>query len=150
MSIIDVCRKVARERNARTVLRFVPKTSHQSNGFVEAVHGHIQGLARCYQTQIETKHWRTTFSNFTCHSMCNSLRWICSLKIHSATRRQTPFQYLLGTPYVSPLCMFGESVFALIPHHEVRAVKLTNRWISGCWWRCIVRRTLGGEETWFA
>ena len=28
MSIIDVCRKVARERNARTVLRFAPKTSH--------------------------------------------------------------------------------------------------------------------------
>ena len=53
MSIIDVCRKVARERNARTVLRFAQK-SHQSNGFVEAVHGHIQGLARCYQTQIET------------------------------------------------------------------------------------------------
>ena len=46
-----------------------------------------------------------------------------------------PFQYLLGTPYVSPLCMFGESVFALIPDHEVRAAKLTNRWISGCWWR---------------
>ena len=39
MSIIDACRKVARERNARTVLRFAPKTSHQSNGFVEAVHG---------------------------------------------------------------------------------------------------------------
>ena len=54
MSIIDVCRKVARERNARTVSRFAPKTSHQSNGFVEAVHGHTQELARCYQTQIET------------------------------------------------------------------------------------------------
>ena len=54
MSIIDVCRKVARERNARTVLRFAPKTSHQSNGFIEAVHGQIQGLARCFQTQIET------------------------------------------------------------------------------------------------
>ena len=54
MSIIDVCGKVARERNARTVLRFAPKTSHQSNGFVEAVHGYIQGLARFYQTQIET------------------------------------------------------------------------------------------------
>ena len=26
--------------------------------------------------------------------------------------------------------MFGESVFALIPDHEVRAAKLTNRWIS--------------------
>ena len=33
------------------------------------------------------------------------------------------------------LCMFGESVFALIPDHEVRAAKLTNRWISGCWWK---------------
>ena len=42
MGIIDVCRKVARERNARTVLRFAPKTSHQSNGFVEAVHGHMR------------------------------------------------------------------------------------------------------------
>ena len=31
--------------------------------------------------------------------------------------------------------MFGESVFALTPDHEVRAAKLTNRWISGCWWR---------------
>ena len=30
--------------------------------------------------------------------------------------------------------MLGESVFALIPDHEVREPKLTNRWISGCWW----------------
>ena len=36
--------------------------------------------------------------------------------------------------HVSPLCTFGESVFALMPDHEVRAAKLTNRWISGCWW----------------
>ena len=28
MSIIDVCRKVARERKARTMLRFASKTSH--------------------------------------------------------------------------------------------------------------------------
>ena len=47
---------------------------------------------------------------------------------------RTPFQYLLETPYVSPLCIFCESVFALIPDHEVRAAKLTNRWISGRWW----------------
>ena len=32
------------------------------------------------------------------------------------------------------LCMLGESVFGLIPDHEVRAAKLTNRWISGSWW----------------
>ena len=31
--------------------------------------------------------------------------------------------------------MFGESVFAFIPDHEVRAAKLANRWISGWWWR---------------
>ena len=30
--------------------------------------------------------------------------------------------------------MFGESVFALIPDHEVRAANLTNRLISCCWW----------------
>ena len=47
---------------------------------------------------------------------------------------RTPFQYLLGTPYVSPLFMLSESVFALISDHEMRAAKLTNRWISGCWW----------------
>ena len=29
--------------------------------------------------------------------------------------------------------MYGESVLALIPDHGVRAAKLTNRWISGCW-----------------
>ena len=36
--------------------------------------------------------------------------------------------------YVSPLCMFEESVFALIRDHEVRAAKLMNRWIRGSWW----------------
>ena len=50
MSIIDVCRKLARERKARSVLRFASKTCHQSS---RSMHGHIQGLARCYQTQIE-------------------------------------------------------------------------------------------------
>ena len=48
--------------------------------------------------------------------------------------------------------MFGESVFALIPDHEVRAAKLTeqvDQWfLVGT--RCIVGRTPGGNETWFA
>ena len=34
------------------------------------------------------EHGRTTFINFTCHTICNSLRWIGSLNFHSATRRQ--------------------------------------------------------------
>ena len=60
--------------------------------------------------------------------------WICSLKIHSETRRQNPFPYSFRSPCVSLLCMFSASVFAVIPDHEVRAAKLTNRWTSGCWW----------------
>ena len=138
-------RKVARERNARTVLRFAPKTSHQSNGFVEAVHGHIQGLARCYQTQIETN----TGMQLSAISPASpfAMRYAGYVLSRFTVRPdgRTPFQHLLGTPCVSPLCMFGESVFALIPDHEVRAAKLTFRWISGCgdemhrltntWWR---------------
>ena len=104
VSIIDVCRKVGRERNARTVLRFAPITSHQSNGFVQAVHGHIQGLARCYQTQIETTTGLTTFSHFTSHSIYNSLRWIFSLKIHNATRRQNPIPIFALNSHMYHFC----------------------------------------------
>ena len=134
MSIIDVCRKVARERNARTVWRFAPKTSHQSNWFVEAVQGHIQGLARCYQTQIETN----TGIQLSAISLAIpfAIRYAGFVLSRFTVRPdgRTQFPYLLGTPYVSLSCMFGESVIALIPNHEVRAAKLTNRWISGCWW----------------
>ena len=91
MSIIDVCRKVARERNARTVLRFAPKTKSSEQRVCRSSVRTDTGLARCYQTQIETStHWYTAFSNFICLSICNSLRWICALKIDSATRRQNP------------------------------------------------------------
>ena len=118
--------------HARTVLRFAPKTSHQSNGFVEAVHGHIQGVARCYQTQIET----IIGVQLSAISLAIPFRYVGVVLSRFTVRPdgRTPFQYLLGTPYVSFVCMFGESVFALIPDHEVRAAKLTNRWISGCWW----------------
>ena len=127
MSIIDVSRKVAREMKARTVLRFAPKTSHQSNGFVEAAHGHIQGLVRCCQTQIAT-------NTGTQHSAISpAIRFAvrhAGFALSRFTVRpdgRTPFQYLHGTPYVSPLCMFDESVFALIPDQAVRAAKLMNR-----------------------
>ena len=102
MSILDVCRKVARERKARTLSRFAPKTSHQSSGFVEAVHGHIQGLARCYQTQIETN---TGIQHSAISpSISDSLRWICSLKIHSTTRRQNPIPIFARNSNVSLFC----------------------------------------------
>ena len=131
VSIIDMCRKVACERNARTVLRFAPKTGHQSNRFVEAVHGHIQGLARYYQTQIETNTGIQLSAISPAFPFAIRYAGFFLSRFTVRLDGRTPFQYLLGTPYVSPLCMFGESVFALIPDHEVRAAKLTNRWISG-------------------
>ena len=134
MRIIDVCRNVARERNARTVLRFAPRTSHHSNGFVEAVHGHIQGLARCCQTQIETNTGIQLSAISPAIPLAIRYAGLVLSRFTVRPDGRTPFQYLLGTPYVSLLCMFGESAFALIPDHEVRAAKLTNRWISGCWW----------------
>ena len=115
------------------MLRFASKTSHQINGSVEAVHGHIQGLARCYQTQIETNTGvqLSAFSLSNPFAICDAGFVVSRFTVRPDGR--TPFQYLLGTPYVTFLCMIGESVFALIPDHELRAANLTNRWISGSW-----------------
>ena len=98
MSIIDVCRTLARDRKARTLLRFAPapKTSHQSNGFVEAVYGHIQGLARCYQTHVETN----TCMQLSATSLAIpfSVRYDGFVLTRFTVRidGRTPFQYLLG------------------------------------------------------
>ena len=54
-----VCRKVARERNARTMLRFAPKKGHQSNGFVEAV----RGTSTMLPDTNRNEHWHAAFSN---------------------------------------------------------------------------------------
>ena len=121
MSIIDVCRKVARERKSRKALRCARSCTRTHTG----TRTMLSGTNR-------DEHWHTAFSNVTCHPICSSLRWISRFTVRPDGG--TPFQYLLGTPYVAPLCMFGESVFSLIPDHEVRAAKLSNRWFSGSWW----------------
>ena len=143
MSIIDVCRKVPRERNARTALRFAPKTSHQINGFVEAVHGHIHGLARCYQTQIETN-TGIQLSEISPASPF-ALRYAGFVLSRFTMRPDAaPHSIFARTPYVTPLCMFLLNRYsALIPDHEVRAAKLTNRGagrdetlrLKNTWWR---------------
>ena len=100
MSITDVCRQVARERKSRTVLRFAPKKSHHSNGFVEAVHGHTQGLARCFQTLIE-KNNGTQLSAMS-PTIPFAVRYAGFVLSRFTVRPdgRTPFQYLLGTPSV--------------------------------------------------
>ena len=103
MNIIDVCRKVVRERNARTVFRFAPKTSHQSNGCVEEVHGHIQGLARCYQTQIETNTGKQLPAISLAIPFAIRYAGFVLSRFTVPPDGRTPFQNLLGTPYVSTL-----------------------------------------------
>ena len=90
MSIIDVCRKVAHERNARTMLRFAPKNKSSEQRFCRSSARTHSGTRTLLPDTNRDEHWHTAFSNFTCHSICSSLRWICALKIHSATRRQNP------------------------------------------------------------
>ena len=125
MSSIGVCRKIARERNARTALKFATKTSHPSNGFVEAVHGLIQGLARCYQTLVETNTGIQLSAISPAIPFAVRYAGFVLSRFTVRPDGRTPFQYLLGTPCACHLCAcFGESVFALIPDHEVRAAKL--------------------------
>ena len=133
MSIIDVCRKVARERNSRTVLRFAPIKVIRATGFSK----------QCTDTYRDshdaTRHKlrRTLAYNLQQFHLPFHLQFVTQDLFSQDSQcdpTAEPFQYLLGTPNVSPLCMFGESLFALTPDHEVRAAKLTNRWISGCWW----------------
>ena len=131
MTCAESCTRTKRENSVPICAK---NKCHQSNGFVEAVRGHTQGLARCCQTQIETN----TGIQLSAipPAIPFAIRYAGFVLSRFTVRPdgRTPFQYLLGTPYVSPLCMFGESVFALIPDHEVRTAKLTNRWMSCCWW----------------
>ena len=96
--------------------------------------GHIQGLARCYQTQIETNTGLQISATSPAIPFAVRCAGFVLTRFTVRPDGRTPFQYLLGAPYASALCLFDESVFAMIPDHEVRAANLTNRWMSGCWW----------------
>ena len=117
--------EVRTNETRETVLRFAPKTSHQSNGFVEAVHGHIQGLARCYQTPNRDETLAYSFEQF---HLPFHLQFVyagfCALKIHSAGPTAEHHSNICLELHMYHLCAcFGELVFALIPDHEVRAAK---------------------------
>ena len=74
--------------------------SHHSTGFVEAMHGHMQGHARCYQTQIETN---TSIQLSAISPAIPFSIHYAGFVLSRLTMRpdaRTEFQYLLGTPYV--------------------------------------------------
>ena len=132
MSIIDVCREsCTRTKRENSVTIGAKKQVIRATGLSKQCTATYRGLARCYQTQLR----RTLAYNFQ-QSIPFAIRYAGFVLSRFTVRPdgRTPFHDLLGTPYVSALCMFSESVFALIPDHEVRAAKLTNRWISGSWW----------------
>ena len=87
MSIIDVCRSCTRTKRESSVTICAKNKSSEQRVCRSSARRHTGTRTMLPDTNWD-EHWRTTFSNFSCHSICNSLRWICSLKIHSATRRQ--------------------------------------------------------------
>ena len=112
---------------------FRARTSYQSNGFVEAVRRHIEGLARCYQTQIETM--VCSFQRLPqFHSIRSSSRRICALNDSQRDPMEKRHSYFCWVLHAHLLCAYlVNQFFALIPDHELRAAKFTNREISGCW-----------------
>ena len=93
----------------------------------------MQGLARCYQTQIETNTGLQLSA--TSPAIPVTVRYAGFVLTRFTLRPdgRTTFQFLFGA--CISLVRVGESGFYMISDREVGAVKLTNRWISGCWWR---------------
>ena len=98
------------------------------------------------------EHWHTAFSNFTCHSISNASRWICALKIHSATRRQNPNPTFAR----NSICITFVHVWWISICFDSRSRSASSQtdermdqWLLvGTRW--IVCRTPGRDETWFA
>ena len=65
------------------------------------------------------EHWHTAFGNFACLLFAIRYAGFVFSRFTVRPDGRTPLQCLLGTPCVSPLCKVGESVFALIPDHEM-------------------------------
>ena len=91
MNIIDVCRKKLHANETREQCYDLrQKQVIRTTVFVESNTRTHSGTRTMLPDTNRDEHWHTAFSNLTCHSISNALRWICSRKIHSATRRQNP------------------------------------------------------------
>ena len=98
------------------------------------------------------EHRHTAFSNFTCDSICHSSRWICSLKIHSATRRQNTIPIFAW----NSICITFVHVWWIGIRFDSRSwsassqtdEQVDQRLLVGT--RCVVWRTPAEDETWFA
>ena len=73
MSIIDVRRRVARERNARTGVTICAKNESSEQRVCRSSTRTHTGTRTMLPDTNRDEHWHTAFSNLTCHSICNSL-----------------------------------------------------------------------------
>ena len=106
-------------REGRIVSRSAPQTSHQSEGFVETVHGHVLGLAPCYQTQIATNTGLQLSATSPTIPFAVRCAGCVLTRFTMRPDGRTPFQYLLGAPNVSAMCVVGQSLCALILDHTI-------------------------------
>ena len=77
------------------------------------------GLTRCYATQIRSE---TGVEIDTANPAFDMALQYASFVLTRFTVRpdgRTPFEAAVGGRYSSPLCCFGESIFALIPDTEI-------------------------------
>ena len=152
MSIIDVCRKsCTRTKRENSVTICAKNMSSEQRVCRSSARTHTRTRTMLPDINRD-EHWRTTFSNFTCHSICNSLLWICSLTIHSATRWQNPIPIFAW----NSICITFVHVWRIGIRFDSRSRsacsqtdKQVDQWLL-VGTRCIVRRTPGGDETWFA
>ena len=90
MSIIDVCRKSCTRTKRGISFANCAKNKSSEQRVCRSSTRTLSGTRTMLPVTNRDEHWHTAFSKFTCPSVCDSLRWISSLKIQSATRRQIP------------------------------------------------------------
>ena len=78
MSIIDVKKNCTRERNENGVKNCTQNKSSQQRVCRSSARTH-SGTRTILPDTNRDEHWHTAFSNFTCHSISDSSRWICAL-----------------------------------------------------------------------
>ena len=82
-----------------------------------------------YRTQTEANMGLQLPAYYPATRFGVSLRMLFAHEIHSETWRMNACQYLVGAPFASGLCMFGDIGIWCDPDHDVRAAKLTHELI---------------------
>ena len=94
---------------------------------------HVASPARGFSTQASGGEDKGHFRNsrqISCHTCCRGEQNTAMHHVRGSTQWSGDQLHVRKERSV-----FGESVLAMIPDHEVRPANLANRWISGRQWR---------------